>query len=258
MPGLLIDLDGVLYVGDRALPGAAQTVAWLRARAVPLLFLTNTTSRPRSAIIDRLAGIGIEASADEILTPCVAAASWLREHKRAGLALFVPAATRSEFADFQPLADDAETGADAVVVGDLGTGWDFYTLNRAFRLLMSTPKPALVALGMTRYWRAEDGLRLDTAPYVMALSHASGIEPTVVGKPAPLFFDAAIRLLGCTAADTYMIGDDIVTDIDGSQRAGLKGLLVRTGKFHPNDLERDIAPHAVLESIAELPEWWPG
>jgi ribonucleotide monophosphatase NagD (HAD superfamily) len=65
----------------------------------------------------------------------------------------------------------------------LGEGWDFATLNRAFRLLMAEPHPRLIALGMTRYWRAADGLRLDTAPFVVALQHATGIAPVVLGKP---------------------------------------------------------------------------
>jgi HAD superfamily hydrolase (TIGR01458 family) len=254
--GLLIDLDGVLYVGDQPVTGAAEAIGWLRSRQIPFLFLTNTTSRPRHAIVERLARLGIDAQPDEILTPCTAAVRWLSEHGCSNLALFVPEATRGEFKTFNTLDALAESGADAVVVGDLGAGWDFHTLNRAFRLLMDTPAPILVALGMTRYWRAEDGLRLDTAPYAVALSHASGIEPVVVGKPAELFFESALGMLGEDAANTYMIGDDIVGDIAGSQAVGLKGLLVRTGKFLPEDLQRGVTPHAVLESIATLPDWW--
>jgi len=254
--GLLIDLDGVLYVGSQPVPGAADAINWFRHRQIPFLFLTNTTSRPRSAIVERLGRFGIAAQPDEILTPCTAAVRWLSEQGCSKLALFVPEATRGEFETFHRLDALAESGADAVVVGDLGAGWDFHTLNRAFRLLMNTPAPILVALGMTRYWRAEDGLRLDTAPYVVALSHASDIEPVVMGKPAEVFFESALGILGEDAASTYMIGDDIVGDIGGSQAVGLKGLLVRTGKFMPEDLQRGVIPHAVLESIAALPDWW--
>ena len=124
---------------------------------------------------------------------------------------------------------------------------------RPGRLLMATPPPLLVALSMTRYWRAEDGLRLDTAPFVMALSHASGAEPVVLGKPAKPFFETALKLLGSTAAETVMVGDDIKGDIGGARAAGMAGILVRTGKFRDEDLKGDIRPDRVIDSVADLP-----
>jgi phospholysine phosphohistidine inorganic pyrophosphate phosphatase len=252
----LIDLDGVVYQGERAVDGAAQAVAWLRERGVPHLFLTNTTSRPRSGLVEKLAGLGIEVGAEQILTPPVAATRWLAEHAPGPAALFVPEATAAEFGDTSRLAPDAESGAAAVVLGDLGAGWDFQTLNRAFRLLMAEPQPALVALGMTRYWRAADGLRLDVAPFVKALEHASGAHAVVLGKPAREFFAAGLALLGGAPQEAVLIGDDIVGDVRGAQRAGLAGVLVRTGKFRPQDLEGEIRPDAVLASIADFPAWW--
>jgi HAD superfamily hydrolase (TIGR01458 family) len=121
---------------------------------------------------------------------------------------------------------------------------------------MDEPHPYLIALGMTRYWRAADGLRLDCAPFVVALSHATGIEPVVLGKPAVPFFEAALRAVGVAAGETLMIGDDIRGDVGGAQQAGIRALLVRTGKFQPADLRGDIRPDGVLDSIAGLPQWW--
>ena len=255
MKALLIDLDGVLYVGDAALPGAIPAIGWLQDVGLPHLFLTNTTSRPRSAIIEKLADLGFKTTAERILTPPVAAASWLRAAQLERVALFVPEATRSEFEAFD-VVDADKAQVDAVVVGDLGEGWSFATLNQAFRLLMQTPQPRLIALGMTRYWQAPDGLRLDTAPFVMALSHAAGVEPLVLGKPAEAFYTAACATLGCSAGEVLMIGDDIRTDVGGAQDAGLAGVLVRTGKFREDDLGGGIQPLAVLDSIADLPDWW--
>jgi len=256
MQAVLFDLDGVVYQGDLAIPGAADTLEWVREQRIPHLFLTNTTSRPRSAIVEKLARMGIAVSEDEILTPPVAAMAWLREREVTNLALFVPEATKAEFAGIPLLPEDRESGAGAVILGDLGAGWDFATLNRAFRLLMAEPHPHLIALGMTRYWRAPDGLRLDCAPFVMALRHATGIEPVVLGKPAKPFFEAALGTLGITADQTLMIGDDIRGDVGGAQQAGIRALLVRTGKFRPEDLEGEIRPDGVLGSIADLREWW--
>ena len=143
-----------------------------------------------------------------------------------------------------------------MVVGDLGRGWDFATLNRAFRLLMGDAAPPLVALGLTRYWRADDGLRLDAGPFVRALEHAAGRAAVVLGKPDPAFYGAAVEDLDLEPGQVVMVGDDMRSDVEGAQRAGLTGVLVCTGKFSPADLDGDVSPDAVLDSIADLPRWW--
>jgi ribonucleotide monophosphatase NagD (HAD superfamily) len=109
---------------------------------------------------------------------------------------------------------------------------------------------------MTRYWRAPDGLRLDAGAFVSALGYASGLEPVVMGKPAKQFFQAALDTLEVRALNTLVIGDDIRGDIEGAQALGMTTVLVRTGKFRPEDLEQGIYPEVVLDSVAELPQWW--
>lgn len=255
MQGILFDLDGVFYQQGRMLPGAADTLAWVRDAGIPHLFLTNTSSRPRTAVAERLAAMGMAVATDQILTPPVAAAEWARREGREPLALFVAPATRGEFAGLEQLPEDLTGGAAAVVVGDLGEAWDFATLNRAFRLLMDGDTE-LVALGMTRYWQAGDGLRLDVGPMVAALGYATGREPVVLGKPAQAFFDAALSRLGLAGDQVLMVGDDVVGDVQGAQRAGLRGALVRTGKFRPADLDGEVVPDVVLDDIGRLPAWW--
>ena len=227
-----------------------------RGEGIPFRYLTNTTSRPRRAVVDRLRGLGVDAGVDQVLTPAVAAVAWLRRQGVERPALFVPEATATEFAGLDPLPDGAEDGAGAVVVGDLGAGWDFATLNRAFRLLACDPAPPLVALGLTRYWRAHDGLRLDAGPFVRALEYASGRAAVVLGKPDPAFYGTAVDDLGLPPDQVVMVGDDVRSDVEGAQRAGLTGVLVRTGKFAPSDLTGDVTPDAVLDSVADLPRWW--
>jgi phospholysine phosphohistidine inorganic pyrophosphate phosphatase len=256
MRALLIDLDGVIYQDEALVPGATETVTWLNTHAIPHAFVTNTTSRPRRALLEKLARFGVSASVEQIITPAVVASEWLRRKACIPAALFVPTATREDFADVPTLAEDAESGAGSVVVGDLGTAWTFAALNRAFRLLMAASDPVLVGLGATRYWRAADGLRLDVGPFVDALEFATGRHAVVLGKPARLFFETALDMLKCTAAETIMVGDDIAADVHGAQRAGMNGVLVRTGKFREMDLAGDIRPDAVLESFADLPGWW--
>jgi HAD superfamily hydrolase (TIGR01458 family) len=254
--GLLFDIDGVFYVGDQPVPGGADVIAWAQDAGIPYLFVTNTTSHPRTYLADKLRRFGVPADPAQILSPAVAAHEWLTTQSRTPVALFVPDATGEEFGDLERVANDAETGAAAVVVGDLGESWDFATLNRAFRLLTADPRPPLVALGMARYWKDVDGLHLDNGPFVQALAFASGAEPVVTGKPAPEFFHAAAHRLGLAASDVVMVGDDVHGDVGGAQGAGMRGVLVQTGKFHTGDLEQGVTPDALLASVADLPAWW--
>lgn len=256
MHAILFDMDGVLYNSEEPIAGASDTLAWARTRGIPYLFLTNTTSRPRQALVEKLRRFGIPASVDAILTPCSAAAAWLNAHVTEPVALFVRPAARAEFDALEVLPEEAEQGAAAVVVGDLGDHWDYRTLNRAFRLLHANPRGILVALGMTRFWQAADGLRLDAGPFVAALEFAAGRKAVVLGKPAREFYVAAVEKLRIPAGEIVMVGDDVETDIAGAQNAGLKTVLVKSGKFRPADLDSPVKADAVLESVAELPRWW--
>lgn len=256
MEALLFDLDGVLYQGNRIIDGAVETLQWCERRDIPHLFLTNTSSKPRRALVERLSAMGLSVSAEQIFAPPIAARDYLAAHDATPLALFVREPTREDFEGLEILDDAAEQGAGSVVIGDIGEAWDFATLNRAFRLLMTEPRPTLIALGMSRYAQGSDGLVLDVAPFIKALEHAADCRAVVMGKPAKEFFDAAMRKLGTSAEQTVMVGDDIRVDIGGAQDAGLAGVLVRTGKFRPHDLEGNVRPDAVLDSVAGLPQWW--
>jgi phospholysine phosphohistidine inorganic pyrophosphate phosphatase len=256
MKGVLFDLDGVLYNSENSIEGAAEAVAWVQAKKIPHLFVTNTTSRGRDALVEKLERFGIGTNQERILTPCTAAADWLRLHAAGHAALFVATKALVEFKGVASVSERAETGAQYIVIGDLGDDWDFSKLNRAFRLLHSDPKTVLIALGMTPFWHAHDGLRLDVAPFVAALEHATRKKALIFGKPAETFFHAAVERLDLPAHDVVMIGDGIETDVEGAQKAGLKGALVRTGKFRETDLGGSIHPDAVLNSIADLPSWW--
>lgn len=256
MRAILFDLDGVFYVGDQLIAGALDALHWCNKQNIPYLYITNTTSKPPQAIVDKLSAFGIETDVSRIISPPVAAADWLTQQGMQRISLYIAEQTRCVFKEFQQVSL-AQDLTEAVIVGDMGEGWSFEILNQAFRHLMQDPPPVLIALGMTRYWRAPDGLRLDAGAYVSALQYASDIEPIVLGKPSQAFFHAAVQRLAVEPIEVVMIGDDIKSDIGGAQQAGLQGLLVRTGKFRPSDLDGSIQPDAVIDSIADLPDWWP-
>ena len=256
MQGILFDLDGVLYNSEEPIEGAAEVVRWVQSKGIAHLYVTNTSSRGRSALIEKLMRFGIAADQEQFMTPCVAAAEWLRMRPQGKTALFVRPKTLEEFVGVTCVPDGAEAGARYVVIGDLGDAWDFRTLNRAFRILISDPESVLVALGMTRYWHAQDGLQLDVAPFIAALEHATGRKAIVFGKPETSFFNAAAEKLRLPTREIVMIGDSIETDIAAAQQSGMQGILVRTGKFRQADLQGDIVPDAVVDSIRDLPSWW--
>ncbi|MCP4876409.1 MAG: TIGR01458 family HAD-type hydrolase [Gammaproteobacteria bacterium] len=253
---LLIDLDGVIYQSEHLLDGALETLEWIGRKKIPHLYVTNTTSRSCAALLDKFQTLGFSATLKDLVTPAVAAAQWLQSRQLHKVALFVPEVTQADFGDIESVSLDREATVDAVVIGDLGEAWDYRLLNRAFRFLMQDPQPALIALGMTRYWRDQNGLRLDVAPFIKALEHAASCEALVLGKPAAAFFESSLAKLQCDAEQAFMIGDDIVGDIDAAQNCGIRGIQVRTGKFREADLDGPIKPYALLDSFADLPSWW--
>ena len=243
---LLIDLDGTVYQFDQLLPGAGDTLAWLRNRGVPLRFVTNSTMRSRSSLAARLRGMGVQADEDDILNPVSVAAHYLREHHASACLLVLDDA----LTEFEGVPQDTDH-PDFVVIGDLGDAWTFDRLNQAFRLLLEK-NAGFIALGKSRYWRAADGLRLDSGPFVTALEFATGRFALVMGKPERAFFQQAINMLGLPPERVAMIGDDIDVDVAGAQRAGLLGALVKTGKFRSEDLAKGIWPNYVYHSLADL------
>lgn len=255
-PALLIDLDGVIYQGDSVIGGAADTINWISAQGIQRRYVTNTTSQSRANLLQKLEQYGVTVSLEDIFTPILAALKWLNNQQIKNVALFVRDNALSDFGGIGQPGSSAEPGVDAVIIGDLGDEWDYSLLNRAFRLLMNKPRPVLIALGLTRYWRAADGLRLDVAPFIKALEYAASCTAIVVGKPAIDFFEMALSSFTERPGTTFMIGDDIASDIQGAQQAGLKTILVKTGKYDEDDLNSGIKPDAILESISDLPEWW--
>lgn len=256
MSGILFDLDGVLYQNDQPIKGASQTIHWLYKQKIPHLFVTNTSSKPRSSIVEKLATYGINTDAQHILTPAIAALNWLKGHfKNPTLKLYLNEASKVDFSGFQLCEGDGDC-PDAVIIGDMGRDWSFDQINSAFSQLMNSPSAQLIALGLTRYWQTSNGLQLDVGPIVKALEYATGREALVCGKPLASFFETAAQQLQVNANRLIMIGDDIQGDIGGAQNAGLKTLQVRTGKFRETDLQQGITPDAIIDSIANLPEWW--
>ena len=244
---VLLDLDGVLCVEDEPIAGAIEAVAALRNRGLRLRFVTNTTSRPRRDILARLERLGMPVPERELVTPARLAVEHCLVAGRRRALLLMRDEVKADLAGLQEVRE----GADVVVIGDLGEDFGYRVLNRAFRELLAGAE--LVALQKNRYWRTPEGLSLDVGPFVAALEYATGCDAVVVGKPAPAFFATVLAGLEVRPADAVMVGDDVESDVGGALRAGLAGVLVRTGKYRPEPSRSGVEPTATVDSIADVP-----
>jgi HAD superfamily hydrolase (TIGR01458 family) len=253
MAAILLDVDGVLHVSGAPIAGAAAAVRRLRADGHRIRFVSNTTTRSRAHIGDQLRLMGIEVEDDELQTTGAVAARVLKG-KRV-LALTMPG-----------LLDDLEglqlvgMNVDAVLLGgadegeETGRVFSYLNLNRAFHELEAGAD--LYCLHKNRWWQTAEGARLDAGAFVAGLEYAADIEATVLGKPSNAYFAAALDALDAEAGLTWMVGDDLETDIVGAHKHGMKTLLVRTGKFRPDEVERSqVQPDGIVSSIAQLPDW---
>jgi HAD superfamily hydrolase (TIGR01458 family) len=250
----LFDLEGTLYVGDRAVPGAAAALAALRRRDIPFRLVSNTTSRSRAMLVERLRGFGIAVEPHEVWTAPLAAARVARARGHARVLALLPEAAWADLGGLDVESPSLGGRTDAVIVGDLGTAWTFELLQQAFTALQDGAD--LIACSHDRFYRRDGRLVLDAGPFVAALAYATRREALVAGKPSASFFHAAVEGLGLAVppARIVMVGDDLWSDVAGAQGAGYTAWAVGTGKFRREDLASSgIVPDRVLGSVAELP-----
>ena len=242
-----------MHVSGTPIAGAAAAVKRLRDAGHRLRFVTNSTTRSRPQLVEQLRAFGIDLEPDELQTTGSVAARALAG-KRV-LALTMPG-----------MLDDLDglqlvgMNVEAVLLGGAAEGeetgrvFSYLNLNRAFHELEAGAE--LYCLHKNRWWQTTDGARLDAGAFVAGLEYAADTEATVLGKPSTAYFAAALEALDAEPSITWMVGDDIEGDVVGAANHGLRTVLVRTGKFRPDDLERSrIQPDGIVSSLAQLPDW---
>jgi HAD superfamily hydrolase (TIGR01458 family) len=245
---LLIDLDGVLYVEEEPIAGAANALRRLRERRLPLRFVTNTTAHSRDRTLQKLARLGLGVDDHELVTPAALAVQHCRVRGHQRVALIMNEERKRDFAELE----ETTGRADAVIIGDLGSAFGYDVLNHAFRQVMDGAE--LIALQKNRYWMRADGLSLDVGPFVAAIEFAADLDAYIVGKPASGFFEQVLASVGVDARAAAIVGDDIESDIGGALRAGLAAILVRTGKYREDRVRASgIQPTRIVDSIADVP-----
>jgi HAD superfamily hydrolase (TIGR01458 family) len=251
MAAILLDVDGVLHVSGAPIPGAADAVARLREAGHRLRFVTNSTTRSRRSLSEELRSFGVQFDDRELQTTAAAAARALRGRR-------VLALTMAEIVEDLEGVELVGEQADAVLVGgadetpETNRVFSYMNLARAFAELDAGAE--LFCLHRNRWWQTSRGPLLDAGAFVAGLEYAAEVTATVLGKPSPAYFGAALEALDADPEQAWIVGDDLESDVAGGQQAGLRTVLVRTGKFRADELARSgVAPDAVLDSLAELP-----
>jgi HAD superfamily hydrolase (TIGR01458 family) len=253
MTCILLDVDGVLHVSGEPIPGAQEAVARLRELGHSLRFVTNNSTTPRAQLADDLRGLGFPLDDTELQTTPRTAARELAGKRVLALVMsgVVP--------DLEGVELVGE-GAQAVLIGGCDESlepnqvFSYMNLGRAFFEIQSGAD--LYCMHKNRWWQTSRGPLLDGGAFVAGLEYATGVTATVLGKPSPAYFAAALNALDAEPELTWLVGDDLDSDIRGAQAFGMRTALVRTGKFRPEELDHTaIVPDVVLSSVAALPDW---
>jgi glycerol 3-phosphatase-2 len=256
LDGLIVDLDGVVWIGETPIAGSAASLAALRARGLPLVFLTNDPSGSRAEYVTRLARVGVQATETEIVTSGRALASRIRGWEGTKKAVFVVGSSglKSELrqAGLQLRDGQAVLEAEVVAVGG-HPGFNYEELRVAAQLVRRGA--SFYAAGRDATFPMPDGPWPGTGAILAAIETAAGKQATVVGKPERHIFEVARSLLP-DSRRVAIVGDHLKADIAGGHRAGLTTILVLTGTTSRQDLEAGDPdrPDVVLQRLADLVE----
>jgi HAD superfamily hydrolase (TIGR01458 family) len=244
--GILADQDGVWFVDNEPVPGAREALSRIRKRGLPLRIISNTTTRTSQELAAKMCAMDMLVEPREVISPPRVAAEMLRARKVKSARLVVADAIRGEFDGIEESAHP-----EVIVIGDIDDRWSYALMNELFRMVIDGAE--IVALHRGRYWQVADGLKLDIGAFVAGLEYATGAVATVVGKPSATMFRAAVDDMDLIADDVVMIGDDVHHDVAGAQKAGIRGVLVKTGKYREALVaSTGIKPDLVIDSIAVL------
>ena len=249
MKGILVDLEGVIYLGENVIEGATNAIKKIKAKNIQIRYLTNTTTAPREIILKKLKNLDIPANIDEIFTPVIAANNYLNNLKISKIFLLADESLKSDFKNFV----FEEKKPEAIILGDIYKKFNWDKLNQVFQLI-NKHNSLIIALHKNRYCKREEDISLDLGPFVKALEFASSREAIVMGKPEKNFFNLAMQDMNLKNTEVMMIGDDILSDILGAKNNDIFAIQVKTGKYQIGDESNEYEqPDERINSIKDLP-----
>ncbi len=250
---LIIDMDGVLYRGRAAIPGAGDFIESLRARGIGFVLATNNSTRTPQQYVDKLAGMGVTVYPHEVLTSALATADYLRGVAPPGARVFIVGQDGLRAALQEAGFTLVEEGAEYVIVGmDDAVCYD----RLAEATLQIRAGAQFIGTNPDKTFPSERGIVPGNGASLAFLEAATGVAPTVIGKPERAMIEQALARLGAEAATTAIIGDRLETDILAGRRNGLHTILVLSGITDREMLAAsDVQPDWVFESVAGLVDW---
>ncbi|MCC6674039.1 MAG: HAD-IIA family hydrolase [Thermomicrobiales bacterium] len=249
--GFIFDIDGVLHITMRPIPGAPEFFGALRERGVPHRFLTNSTIATCATLARRLQSMGFGIPEESILTASRATAEYVAAHfPGQPCYLLATGDTVDEFRDAGvELVDvDTEPEAPVIVIGGAEDELTFARLDHVYRLLLRGSK--LIGMHRNTAWMTAKGMTLDSGPFISALEQAAGVEATIIGKPSLPIFRQSIEALGIPAKELAMVGDDAYNDLVPARELGMTTILVRTGK--PVGPSEEALADITLDSVGDI------
>jgi 4-nitrophenyl phosphatase len=251
---LIIDMDGVLYRGNEAIAGAGELIAFLRQQGIGFMLATNNATRTPQQFVDKLAGMDVQVYPEEVLTSALATAGYLAGIAPQGAKVHVVGMDGLRTAIVEAgfcLVDD---GADFVAVGmDFSICYE----QLAHAALQIRAGARFIGSNPDLTFPSERGILPGAGSLLAFLEAASGVQPTIVGKPGTAMMEQALALMGADPASTAMLGDRLETDILGAQRAGIHTILVMSGVTDaPRLSTSEVQPDLVFDDVAHLHVVW--
>lgn len=251
---LLIDLDGVLYLGNSAIPGAVDFIAWLRTRGLGFRLVTNNATLTPEQYVDKLALMGIRVAAEEVFTSSLATALYLQAEGARGQRAYVIGERGLQRALANAGIKIQESEPEWVVVG-LDRSLTYDKLKHATLAIAAGAR--FVGTNPDTSLPAAEGLLPGAGSILAAITAATGVTPRVIGKPQPTMLELAMEALGGTLSNCAMLGDRLDTDIEGAVRFGMPSIMVLTGVSTRVDLVTSpFQPTLVVENLIELMAVW--
>jgi HAD superfamily hydrolase (TIGR01457 family) len=251
---LVIDIDGVLWKGQEALPGVPEFFDFLRRRAIPFIIASNNSARPASDIIERLALMNVRADPSEVLTSAEATAKYLPRLIRQGSRVYVVGGQGINDALRRAGFGLVDRNADAVVVG-IDPDLTYEKLKRATFEIRRGAK--FIGTNADKTYPTDEGIVPGAGAILAAIQTATDVVPIIIGKPERAMFDIAVEQMQADPATCAMLGDRLDTDIQGARNAGLLSILVMTGITTHDTLEQSqIKPDFIFENLDSLRAAW--
>ena len=245
--GFLFDLDGVFCIENKPLPGSIETLNYLNNNNIPYRFLTNTTTKSRLDLFNKLIELGFPVNKNHIISASYAGVLKLRELGSPTCELILQETSKNDYSEFTIDNNNPEY----IVIGDLDKGWDFNIMNKIFNKVLNGSK--ILALHKGKYFKVSEGLQIDSGAFIKGIEYATSTNSIVVGKPESNFFDIAVQDINIKKENLVMVGDDIINDIEGAQSCGIKSVLVKTGKYREDLIEKsNIQPDLIIPSIYHI------